>query len=104
MMNVKFYEDMFNFGLKLAKENFKFHFEGVDDIEFVFTLYLEDNFPIQVRFTKGYGVDVAAGYSDLLFYPYKNCKEFICASFSPFHDVDGLISYLKELKQQNMLG
>lgn len=101
MMNDNFYEKMFAFGLKLAKENYSFHFEGVDDIEFVFTLYSNDNLPIQVRFIHGYGVNILTGYEDLIFYP--NCEEFIRASFSPFDDVDGLISYLKELKPQNML-
>ena len=65
---MEFYEKMFNFGLKLTKENFKFHFEGVDDIEFVFTLFTKDDFPIQVRFIKGYGVRVLIGYSDLILY------------------------------------
>ncbi len=103
MMNEKFYENMFAFGLKLAKENFKFHFEGVDDIEFLFTLYSNDNLPIQVRFIERYGVDVLTGYDDLLFFPHDEPEKFIRASFSPFDDVDGLISYLKELKPQNML-
>lgn len=95
---MEFYEKMFNFGLKLTKENFKFHFEGVDDIEFVFTLFTKDDFPMQVRFIKGYGVRVLIGYSDLILYP--NCEEFNYANFSPFNDVDGLISYLKELERQ----
>lgn len=97
------YEKMFAFGLKLAKEKYAFHFEGVDDIEFVFTLYSNDNSPIQVRFIHGYGVNVLIGYDDLLFLPYGEPEKFIRASFSPFDDVDGLISYLKELKPQNML-
>lgn len=102
MMNEKFYENMFAFGLKLA-ENYAFHFEGVDDIEFVFTLYSNDNLPIQVRFIHGYGVNVLTGYEDLLFFPHGEPEKFIRASFS-LDDIDGLISYLKELKPQNILG
>lgn len=96
-MDRKFYENMFDFGYKLTKENFgDFDYEGVDDVEYIFHMYYNDK-RIQVRFFKGYGVDVVIGDADTTFTPFNDPGKTTCISFTPFNDVDELISFLKKI-------